>query len=613
MYIIQMADFHIGSSKSTNPEEEKFIRESVKLIKEHIPPEEHILFCLCGDIIDSEQLTADGREVEKRYNKAADLVALYRRELEDDYTISVKCCPGNHDITHGSEFHSFVKSVDDCKPSLRELKSCYTYTDEEENISLIFVNSCAGDQYKIGRIDYDQLEEELGKLSDERKKILILHHTIMSMFDDDTSSIRNAAKLVSIIDRYNITGILHGHIHGREILKLGSNQCKVIGIGALFSRENTNVNSQFNIIHIKKGLFLSIVNCRFNADGGTDPWNICELSESANENFFKGKTFEEVYGQLLNRLDAVTPLHNVRMEISNDYDKFVSNLKNFLGNDYLKIGDKKYDYFQLAEMWEAEEVPDELYFNHGSYFKSEEGNGIDFVKEQLQKKSSSNRIVLPTYNMEKVIGSLDDSIYLPSLESMQFGKEKSDELLIHMHLRALEAKRFLKINICEIAYILDKLKAGGVGFDKVKIIISAFRVQGRERFNCFLKAQIDVMSEFSLSAKVNHGKVGELCKLFEEKRDGMETITKVRGIEAVFEAMKASNEEAAPNAPIHYDEEILNILEGVLGVYHRLDEIHRTSSIRSEEEDDCEREIDEKLGRLIDKLKELEENRKGSA
>lgn len=214
--------------------------------------------------------------------------------------------------------------------------------------------------------------------------------------------------------------------------------------------------------------------------------------------------------------------------------------------------------------------------------------------------------MLATYRMKDIIESLDDSVYLPSLESIQFGRSKNNgELLVHMQLRALEASRFLKINICEIAYILKKLREGNIVFDKVEITISAFRVQKKERFNCFLKAEIDKLTAQKLGAKVNHGKIDELCKLLEEKRDGMETITKVNGIQNVFEAMKASNEEAGENAPIRYADEILEMFKEVLDVYKRLDSIHRESSIHSEEEEQCEKNIDELLGKLVQKLKVL--------
>lgn len=618
MYIIQMADLHIGSAKKTQPTEKEFLEKSVELIKERIPENSVILLCLCGDIIDSKNLKPWDNAAQKRYEEAADLMNQYIHSLEETYTISVGCCPGNHDITHVNKLLEFIKKIKGVVMSEEQLKSCYVQSVEDSYF--LFVNSCDEDQYEVGRIDYNALESELKKLPRADGKVLILHHTIMSMYDDDSSSIRNAAKLINIADKYGITAILHGHIHGREILKLGERRCKVIGTGALFSRNNTNINSQFNIIQCNYGEITKVSNCRFNADGGNNPWNVQDLIEGDSENIFEGGSFKEVYNQLISKLQLATPLYNVILRIKADYNIFRDNLDEFLKDDYLKIGEKKYDYFELAEKWEEDEIPDDLYFNHGFYFKVQNTSGIDFVRGELNRKPTSNRIVLATYNMERVAKSLDDSSYLPSLESIQFGKrENSTKLLVHIRLRALEAGRFLKINICEIAYILKKLKEGknAVGFDKIEITVSAFSVQIRERFNCFLKAEIDKLDPQTLTIMVNNFMLDELCRLLEEKRDGMETITKIEGIENVYKAMKktnemsaksatkASNEESDKNAPIRYTDEILRMFEKVIAEYRHLDTIHRERSTQSEEEKKCEKKIDQLLGELVEKLKAL--------
>lgn len=618
MYIIQMADLHIGSATKTVPSEKELVEKSIELIKKWIPKESELLLCLCGDIIDSKKngdKEISGDEVKKRYGEAAELIGRYRHLLEDNYKVSIKFCLGNHDVTHGAEFHEFVKKTDTHELSLTQLKGCYTY--ECGNSYFLFINSCAGDQHTKGIISYDALERELKNLPRENRKILVLHHTIMSMYENDDSSIRDAARLVGILERHRVEGVLHGHIHGREILSIGKNQCKLIGTGALFSRGNTNINSQLNIIEYNGNSFVKVLNCRYNADGGNDPWDVRDLMDDfmdgSCENYLKGDSFQKIYRELLEKLNMETPLYHVDIQIENDYETFRKDLEDYLDGDGLQIGGKKYDYFKLAEMWEQESVPDELYFNHGSYFKTDGITGIDFVKDQLNKKPTSNRIVLPTYNMEKVVQSLDDSIYLPSLEHIQFGRtQKKGELFVHMCFRALEASRFFKINICEIAYILGEIRKGknAVDFEKVKIIISAFRVQVKDHFNCFLKAEIDKIDPSYLDAKVSHGKIEELCELLREKKDGVETITKVDGIRTVYKAMKASNAEAGKNAPIYYGEEMLHMFEELLEVYRNLDDIHRRSSVTSTEEKECEKAIERLLGEVIGELEKTDAKRK---
>lgn len=608
MYIVQMADLHIGSPIATEPDELSFVLQSTELIKKEIPKNEKVLICLCGDIIDSKNLNDDVKEeVEHRYDEAQRLIRKFIDEIKKEYQITVKVCPGNHDATHMEAMYKFVQGVDCECTTIDKLRSCYTIEMDGIETRFVFVSSCNGDQYQIGAIDYDALEQELKNIGVDEKKVIVLHHTIMSMFEDDSSPIRNAAQLVKLIDKYNVIGVLHGHIHGRETLTLGKNRCKIIGTGALLSRNNTNVNSQFNIIEMKKNMFRRILNCRYCSDGGDNPWNVIDINDLENENIFISNKFSKAYKRLINRLDVETPIDNMRIEISSFYDEFLMDIREFIGKDKLKIGDKEISYFELAEKWQAEEVPKELYFNHGSYFKNGEKSGIDFVVEQLQKKPTSNRIVLSTYNMAQVSTSLDDANYLPSLASIQFGKV-GERLIVHMHLRALEAKQFLKINVCEIDHLLKQLKKKNVEFNKVEIIISAFRVQKKEGFHCFLKTEIDSMESTKLTTLVNFRRISDLCRLLKEKKDAKETITKVHGIETVYKAMISSNESLAEcgEAPI-YEQEIIDLLEKVLEKYKQLDQIHKARSIQSADEDKYEKEIENILEELIKKLKEMEE------
>lgn len=608
MYIIQMADVHIGSDIKTEPEEKIFLEKSSEKIQEIIPNGESILICLCGDIIDSRSLGDNPVvEAQHRYDVAEKLFSDFIDKLRKSYTVTVKLCAGNHDATHMNELYLFAQKIDNTYPTLDELKSCYTLESDETETKFVFVYSCKGDQYQKGLIDYEALESELEKIGQDKKKIIVLHHTIMSMFEDDSSPIRDAAKLVNLIDKYNVIGVLHGHIHGREILTLGKNHCKIIGTGALLSRGNANVNSQFNIIEFKKNTILEIKNCRYLADGGNDPWDVKNINDKKSDDIFIGNKFSKVYKQIIDRLDVKTPIYNMRMEIECSYEDFVSDITEFFAADKLKIGDKEYSYFDLAEKWQATEVPKELYFNHGSYFINGENSGIDFVVAQLKNKPTSNRIVLPTYNMEQIYNSLGENEYLPSLESIQFGKD-GQKLIVHMHLRALEAKQFLKINICEIDYLLKQIKDKNIEFDKVEIIISAFRVQKKERFHCFLKAEIDAMEPMKLAAIVNFKQISQLCQLFKEKKDVKETITNFHGIKNVCDAMKSSKEilETSGGSSI-YNDTIIELLENVLEKYKELDRIHKASSIQSEDERKYEQEIDAIMGNIIEQLKGIEE------
>ena len=164
MYIVQIADLHIGSTILTTPKESDFLLKSAELIKKEIPQKETILICLCGDIIDSKGLlqgTSD--ESKKRYNNAIELIQRFEKNLKKEYNIIIKCCLGNHDVTHVDDLIGFIKEVDGDPPSRKELQECYTVEIDNVETKIIFVNSCDGDQIEKGRINYDTLEEELKK------------------------------------------------------------------------------------------------------------------------------------------------------------------------------------------------------------------------------------------------------------------------------------------------------------------------------------------------------------------------------------------------------------------------------------------------------------------
>lgn len=609
MYIIQVADLHVGSKEKTSRDEMEIINAGISKIKSIIPHDEEILICVCGDNIDSEGLEeSDRTKAKSRYREAAEYLRRYFDELGNQYNVKMKFCPGNHDITHVEEFVEYMGDLDSDKDLTKDhMLNGYKYFAQKENTYFLFLNSCYENQYKVGRIDYVNMEKLLKDIPDDANKIVVLHHTVMSIDDDDSSSIRNAARLLGIIDSNHILGVLHGHIHGRDILTIGKRGCKIIGTGALFSRGNTDVNSQFNIINYQKGIFLDINNCRFNADENDSEkcWDVLDIGNINCQNYFRDRNFELVYKQLLDKLDVMAPLYNVVLQIESNYDKFKDNLEEFFENDCLEIGTKKNTYFELAEMWEDTEVPADLYFNHGQCFLVDGRHGIEDIAEQLKKKPTSNRAILSTCDMQKVKKSFaqQKQKMLPSLMSIQFSKDNTGKVLyVHMHLRALEANRFLKINICEIYCLVKKLIDSGIQFEDINLTISAFRVQKKEKFNCFFRADIDKVEAIELSMEVAFGEIDAICRMLEEKRDATETIANSEGIKNLCEAMKLSNKHSKG---YQYSEDIIKSVEMVLKNYIELEKIQETRSIHGEQERKYEKEIEAELGRLIGKLKEL--------
>ena len=608
MYIIQMADLHIGSADKCLENEDLILSKGVEQIKRHIPNPQKILICVCGDIIDSKKISKSDKKVAKdRYNKAAELFRLMKEKLKNEnHTVKFRFCMGNHDVTHIDEFIDFAKEFDS---DVTKEKIENGYCLEWDGIHYVFLNSCNGGQYKYGCLDYEKVDRILKKIPKDSPKIIIFHHTIISMYEMDESPIRDSAHLLKLIEEYNVFGVLLGHIHGRERFLIGHNKCRMIGAGALFSRNFQNVNSQFNIIEVEPSAFRDVSTYVYMADDKISgkPWRKINSERNSDENYFQGNNFQDVYQKLITQLTYRPVINNVVLQINCSYDEFKDNLKRYIENDELVIGENRFKYSDLAVQWEDIKVPEHLYFNHGMYFKvrdedndSEEVHGIEFVARQLKSKPTSNRAVLMTFGMNTVSKMLKGEEYLPSLLSVQFSQSRdTNTMYVHMCLRALEAGRFLKINICEIKWMLEYLAQENVHFDAVDIAISAFRVQKKEKFNCFIKADIDKMREADLALYVQENNVSKICQMLKEKIDASETITNVKGLEALCYAMKKSSEHSTVNKcnPIAIDK-----LEQVLGIYKKLDTIHKRGSINTKEESLYEKEIREGINEVIAEL-----------
>lgn len=609
MYIVQMADLHIGSEIKCFENEDVILSKGIECIKMNIPKGEKILVCVCGDIIDSKKPSTGKRiAVRERYAEAAQLFRLMLKELRDEYEVRFRFCIGNHDVTHIGEFTKFVAEFD-AEVTKDRLENGYFMKWDETYY--VFLNSCNGRQYEYGCIDYSKVEQLLEKLPRETRKIFVLHHTSMSMFDDDKSAIRDLPGLLKIIEKNNVVGVLHGHIHGKEQFWLSYKRCRMIGVGALFSRNFQNVNSQFNVIEINPFVFKEISTYIYRADDRISGNSWLKLSSEGeiDENYFQGSCFGDVYTKLMSKLTYKKVLNNVTLHIKSTYADFRKTLENYFEEDVLVIGRKHFAYPELAQLWEETEVPDNLYFNHGEYFcvensekKSKETvHGIQVIANQLKEKPTSNKAVLTTYSMDTVTRMLKGEEYLPSLLSVQFSQsEDKNTIYVHMYLRALEAGRFLKINICEVKWMLEQLEEYGVFSDNVDIAISAFRVQKRDAFSCFLKADIDMKSEAELALDVYRGNIEDICQMLEEKKDASETITNANGIKSLCSAMKINNEKD----PIHeYNPVVIEKLNKILEVYEKLDKIHKKGSIKTQEEEQYEKEIHKGIEKIVNELK----------
>ena len=194
-------------------------------------------------------------------------------------------------------------------------------------------------------------------------------------------------------------------------------------------------------------------------------------------------------------------------------------------------------------MWESPQLDKKvLYFNHGMHFaKAPYCSGIDYIIHEIGEKRTTSRAVLVTVNTKDISETAPDAL-LPSLLSIQTGFDQNQTTLhVTMTLRALEASRFLKINICEVLLIAKQIYSK-YRFSNIEVVISAFRVQIKEQFGCFLKAKLDTEAQqsrimvtlsslrYSDSLEVIANEIREIIRLIQDKKLRSETVIETNGI-----------------------------------------------------------------------------------
>ena len=137
-------------------------------------------------------------------------------------------CPGNHDLCDKKfdAFDAFVYGVRRDQSLVFEKSSSYVI--EFDDVVFLCVNSAHHRDHQYGYVDCDALRQKLEPIGKTNKrKVAIIHHHIMGVFRDDTSAIRNALQVVSLLDSYNFELLIHGHQHAQADLVVGTNRIKI--------------------------------------------------------------------------------------------------------------------------------------------------------------------------------------------------------------------------------------------------------------------------------------------------------------------------------------------------------------------------------------------------
>jgi hypothetical protein len=529
MKIIQTSDFHINEQIEYEDLELKF-EKLFYILSDEIEEEEEVVFCVCGDIVDkgSNEMFEYAEEI---FN--------YIEELFSEYNLSFEFVPGNHDLCNDSfeAYNNFISKF--INNSYQYNNSNPNHLSQYNNINFILLNSVYHKDKDYGKLNLDRLDID----DIETPTLLVVHHTLLSENDDDISAIRNSYKLLELVEDNKIIGLLHGHTHGYKDVRIGKN-CKVIGVGPMF-KDVPNINNQFNFIELDSGYIQTITNYRYNAD--LNKYTSVPVYKKEKNNIYQGESIKEIYEKVLgDTRQNDGSIYNLKINIISEYNQFKDEISSYFSDDIDKAKD-----------WQAETVPENLYYNHGKYMKSDGNRGMDFVIDELKNKATSSRAIIPLIDFDDVYDSGDN--FLPSLDIIQFGfaNEEKSKIYVTIYLRALEVNHFLKINLCEIYVMLEEIIEEIRSIEEVNITILAFRAQYKEKYGCFRKAQIDSITESKLMIFLIDEDFEKIIDLLNEKLELRETVIQDKGLkklknalDTIYEKNKCSKQLLALTADV---------------------------------------------------------------
>lgn len=512
MKLFQISDLHLDNDFSIS-QYDNMLTEMVSIIKRESKDTGPICIVCCGDI------TNKGNK-DFFHSKAIEVFDYLKHKF---HTLPVEFIfvPGNHDLCDGNfiMFQNFIAQY--------TLNIDFSQQDvvlyETEQIGFLLINTSFHKQFQFGNVNLNQIKEQLNQT--QKPIIVVMHHTLMSRYDDDRSGISNAYSFLDLIQNNNVIAIVHGHTHGYSNILVGQ-QCRVIGVGSLFSYFK-NCNNQFNVIDIGLNQINQVINYRYHSDLGHFRNEI--LYKNQQYNNFKSTLASKIYIQIREAVKYFGGISNLNLRIESDFNSFQRDMNCFFKHD-----------IETAKLWLKETVPSTLYYNHGSYMIDKDIKGIDYIIDELKRNSTSNRAIIPLIRLADVLEHKFN--YLPGLNSIQFGflNDEKTELICSVYLRSLEVNHFLRINLSEIYLLISRLHDEIRSIKSITINMYAFKAQYKEKFSCFRRALIDTSSPGEIANIIYSKNLVRLIELLEDKFQMQETVINTEGLCSLYDIMYKS-------------------------------------------------------------------------
>ena len=236
MKFLHISDLHFDSG-SYNVEPHKIRQGLIDLINNKKKSNEALYLLVSGDIT-TKGKRSGFKEAEIFFENI-----LKTTEIKKEHFI---VCPGNHDITEDTSHKSFIE-FDTFSYTIRQ-DNQFTFQSNSSNIFIdneicfLSINTSYHLKHKFGKIDIYHLSQLLQSKKEEIRnakiRIILFHHHLLNIQDDDDSAIKNAYNFFYLINKYNFSFIFHGHQHARQLFDI--NSIKINSISALLDRRTAS-------------------------------------------------------------------------------------------------------------------------------------------------------------------------------------------------------------------------------------------------------------------------------------------------------------------------------------------------------------------------------------
>lgn len=251
--ILHMSDLHFGSYELGLAPEEA-LRLTVEAIKSYVN-DNPLLVAITGDITDRGSTAG--------FAAARNTLRSLAKHFPPD---SIVLCPGNHDLVNQDvrEFNKFSFEVTS-DPHQRWTHEDPIATVNRHGFRIVLVNSYYRGDHKKGHIPLRDLRSVLSQ-SDNGSPTLVLVHDSPISSSYGAQGLIDGYDLLDTIAEFDVSALLHGHVHSNQALLIGRGQALVSGAGSLAFPPAPNMNNHFFLYTFTDGRYASGTEFRYFAN-----------------------------------------------------------------------------------------------------------------------------------------------------------------------------------------------------------------------------------------------------------------------------------------------------------------------------------------------------------